>query len=60
MVSLTLNNLKFMKKIGMLLLVFIGMVSYKNEIKNTDLQVLIDDVFIKFLFSTNSFWISII
>ena len=35
MVSLTLNNLKFMKKIGMLLLVFIGMISCKNEIKNT-------------------------
>ena len=35
MVSLTLNNLKFMKKTGMLLLVFIGMISCKNEIKNT-------------------------
>lgn len=34
MVSLTLNNLRFMKKIGILLLVFIGMVSCKNEIKN--------------------------
>ena len=35
MVSLTLNNLRFMKKIGMLLLAFIGMISCKNEIKNT-------------------------
>ena len=35
MVSLTLNNLKFMKKTGMLLLVFIGMISCNNEIKNT-------------------------
>jgi len=35
LVSLTLNNLKFMKKTGMLLLVFIGMISCKNEIKNT-------------------------
>ena len=35
MVSLTLNNLRFMKKTGMLLLVFVGMVSCKNEIKNT-------------------------
>ena len=35
MVSLTLNNLRFMKKIGMLLLVFIGMISCKNEIKKT-------------------------
>jgi len=35
LVSLTLNNLKFMKKTGMLLLVFIGMISCNNEIKNT-------------------------
>ena len=35
MVSLTLNNLRFMKKIGMLLLAFIGMISCKNEIRNT-------------------------
>ena len=35
MVSLTFNNLRFMKKLGMLLLVFIGVVSCKNEIKNT-------------------------
>ena len=35
MVSLTLNNLRFMKKIGIMLLVFIGMISCKNENKNT-------------------------
>ena len=35
MVSLTLNNLRFMKKIGIMLLVFIGMISCKNEIKKT-------------------------
>ena len=35
MVSLTFNNLRFKKKLGMLLLVFIGVVSCKNEIKNT-------------------------
>ena len=34
MVSLTSNNLRLMKKIGMLLLVFLGMVSCKNEIKS--------------------------
>ena len=44
MVSLTLNNFRFMKKIGMLLLVFIGMVSCKNEIKKPTVTsiVLID------------------
>ena len=35
MVSLTLNNLKFMKKLGFLFLVFVGVVSCKNEIKST-------------------------
>ena len=35
MVSLTSNNFRLMKKIGLLLLVFIGMISCKNEIKNT-------------------------
>ena len=34
MVSLTSNNLRLMKKIGMLLVVFLGMVSCKNEIKS--------------------------
>ena len=35
MVSLTSNNFRLMKKIALLLLVFIGMISCKNEIKNT-------------------------
>ena len=35
MVSLALINFRIMKKTGMLLLMFIGMVSCKNEIKNT-------------------------
>ena len=35
MVSLALINFRIMKKTGMLLLVFVGMVSCKNEIKNT-------------------------
>ncbi len=34
MVSLTSNNFRLMKKIGMLLVVFIGMLSCKNEIKS--------------------------
>jgi len=35
LVSLALINFRIMKKTGMLLLVFVGMVSCKNEIKNT-------------------------
>jgi len=35
LVSLTSNNFRLMKKIALLLLVFIGMISCKNEIKNT-------------------------
>ena len=34
MVSLTSNNFRLMKKIGMLLVVFVGMLSCKNEIKS--------------------------
>lgn len=34
MVSLTSDNFRLMKKIGMLLVVFVGMVSCKNEIKS--------------------------